>query len=361
MERNAMMPDSRLSQTTEISAAEILSRSRRLVAPALREAITRLHPWLGRMAAFTFGWVEPDGTPRPSAGEVGGKGLRPALVLLSARAAGASSTDAAVTGAVAVELVHAFSLVHDDIMDGDEQRRHRETAWKAYGVGPAVLAGDALLALAMGTLARTPGAGVCDAMERLSASLVDLVGGQAQDIAFESRPWTGPDAVTVDEYLAMAEAKTGALLGCAAAVGTLLGGGSPARATAMARMGRHLGLAFQMADDLLGIWGDPAVTGKPAFGDLGHGKKTLPVLAALEAGTKAAGRLARLLACGPADPDTYRAARDLIDEAGGRAFAQEQAGLHLDRALRILDGTRPAEGVSRELAGLCRFLVSRSH
>jgi geranylgeranyl diphosphate synthase, type I len=224
-----------------------------------------------------------------------------------------------------------------------------------------VLAGDALLALAMVTLARTPGGGVCDAMERLSAGLVDLVGGQAQDIAFESRPWTGPDAVTVEEYLGMAEAKTGALLGCAAAVGTLLGGGSPARASAMARMGRHLGLAFQMADDLLGIWGDPAVTGKPAFGDLGQGKKTLPVLAALQGGTKAAERLASLLVCGPAGPDTYRAVRDLIDEAGGRAYTQERAELHLDRALDVLDEAGAAEPVSRELAELCRFLVSRSH
>jgi geranylgeranyl diphosphate synthase, type I len=351
------MPAPRVSQKPEISAVEILSRYRRTVAPALRETIGRLHPWLGRMAPFAFGWVEPDGTARPGAGELGGKGLRPALVLLSAQAAGAYTVDVAVPGAVAVELVHAFSLVHDDIMDGDERRRHRETAWKAYGVGPAVLAGDALLALAMVTLGRAAGGGA--AMEHLSQSLIDLVRGQAQDIAFESRTWTGPDAVTVGEYLAMAEGKTGALLGCAAAVGTLLGGGSPARAAAMARMGRHLGTAYQVVDDLLGMWGDPALTGKPTLADLGQAKKTLPVLAALQAGTADAARLARLLNTG--DPGTYLVIRDLIEEIGGRKYAHELAGRHLDEALRLLEEAEPAEPASEELAVLCRFLLDRSH
>src|SRR5262245_53165629 len=103
------------------------------------------------------------------------------------------------------------------------------------------------------------------------------VHGQSQDVAFETRPWRGPQAVTVEEYCSMATRKTGALLGCAAAVGVLLGGGSPALATAMRQMGRHLGLAFQAIDDLLGIWGDPEVTGKPVWNDLQQGKKTLPV------------------------------------------------------------------------------------
>src|SRR5262245_60153324 len=102
-----MMSNPRLSPASEINAVDTLTRSRQLVAPALKEAIGHLHPWLRRMAAFTFGWSETDGTPRGGTGDLGGKGLRPAIVLLSARAAGASSIDAAVAGAVAVELVHA--------------------------------------------------------------------------------------------------------------------------------------------------------------------------------------------------------------------------------------------------------------
>ncbi|GDY79119.1 hypothetical protein SAV31267_086040 [Streptomyces avermitilis] len=174
--------------------------------------------------------------------------------------------------------MHTFSLLHDDIMDGDAMRRGRPALWKAYGTGPAVLAGDALFALAVQTLttASAPGAA-----HRLSAALGDLVRGQADDLLFAHRPWTGPEAVSVAEYEAMAEHKTGSLLGCALALGAHLAGAPEETAAVLDRTGRHLGVAFQIVDDLLGIWGDPAVTGKPVHGDLRQGKKTFPVLAAL--------------------------------------------------------------------------------
>jgi geranylgeranyl diphosphate synthase type I len=306
------------------------------------------------MATFTFGWAEADGTPRT---DRAGKGLRPALALLCAQAVGAPAT-AAVPGAAAVELVHAFSLVHDDIMDGDEQRRHRQTVWKAYGVGPAVLTGDALLALAMSTLAQGGGAHAIAALEPLATALIDLVHGQAEDVAFEDRPWDGPDAVTVDEYHAMAAHKTGALLGCAAAVGALLGGGPPQVADAMQDMGRHLGVAFQAIDDVLGIWGDPQITGKPVFNDLRQGKKTLPLVAVLD---DVGAELADLLAGRPDDADTLRQAANLISEAGGRSFAQSQADLHLEHALRIIETAELKERAADELATLARFLIDRTH
>jgi geranylgeranyl diphosphate synthase type I len=249
-----------------------------LVRPALAEAVGRLHPWVGEMAAYSFGWCEAGGAPAVAAG---GKGLRQALAVLGAEAAGASA-DAGVSAAVAVELVHTFSLLHDDIMDGDATRRGRPTVWKAYGTGPAVLAGDALFALAVETLASAPGNHVPSAVRHLSTALNDLVSGQADDLLFESRPWTGPEAVGPDEYRAMAEHKTGALLGCAAALGAVLAGAPAATVTALDRAGRHLGVAFQVIDDLLGIWGDPAVTGKPVHADLRRRKKTFPVLAALD-------------------------------------------------------------------------------
>jgi geranylgeranyl diphosphate synthase, type I len=336
--------------------ARVLARCRRLVDPALREAVGRLHPWPGRMAAFTFGWVEADGAPREAEG---GKALRPAFAMLCAESVG-SPPEVAVSGAVAVELVHAFSLVHDDIMDGDEQRRHRATAWKQYGVGPAVLAGDGLLALAMFTLAQTAERYSALAVQRLAEALVELVHGQAEDVAFETRPWSGPHAVTVEEYRAMAVGKTGSLLGCAAAVGTLLGGGPPALADAMARMGRHLGLAFQAVDDLLGIWGDPSVTGKPVFNDLRQAKKTLPAVAALASGTPAGRRLAVLLAGPLDDEDSLVQAAELISEAGGRSFAEAEADLNVSQALRILDTADLDATAAHELAVLSRFLVDRT-
>jgi geranylgeranyl diphosphate synthase type I len=332
--------------------AEILAHSRRLMDPALQNAVARLHPGPGRMAAFSFGWVESDGTPR---GAANGKGVRPALALLSARAAGAPA-ETAVPGAVAVELVHAFSLVHDDIMDGDERRRHRETVWKAYWIGPAVLGGDALLALAVDTLARAGGAQTGAAMLHLSAALVELVHGQAEDADFESRPWIGPDAVTVEQYCAMAVGKTGSLLGSAAAVGALLGGGPPDLADRMSRLGRHLGLAFQAVDDLLGIWGDPEVTGKPVFSDLRRGKKTLPIVAA----TWAAPGLSELLAARSDDEAALRRLAGLVEDAGGRGFTDELAARELERALDIINTSGLDGAAARDLAALSRFLVHRA-
>lgn len=333
----------------------ILERSRFLVRPALSAALEELPGDPGRMAGYALGLSETDGTPRRTAG---GKGLRPAITLLSAQAAGGAAGPA-IAGAVAVELVHAFSLVHDDIIDGDERRRHRPTVWKAYGVGPAVLSGDALLALAVRTL--TAADGTTAAVAYLSGALIDLVRGQADDMAFEERPYVGPGAVTVEEYRAMAARKTGSLLGCAAAVGTLLGGGPVPQAETMARMGRHLGVAFQAIDDLLGISGDPAVTGKPVLSDLRGGKKTLPLVHALESGTEAGRRLAEIVASRPDDPAELRRAGALIDAAGGRTFTRDQAAHHLDAALTLLTTSGLHDPAATQLATLATFLVDRRH
>ncbi|WP_079051392.1 polyprenyl synthetase family protein [Streptomyces curacoi] len=331
-------------------ARQILERCRALVRPALREAVGRTHPWVGEMAAYSFGWCEVGGAPATVSG---GKGVRQALAVLGAEAAGAPGR-VAVPGAVAVELVHVFSLLHDDIMDGDTTRRRRPTVWKAYGTGPAVLAGDALFALAVETLALAP-AGP-RAVRLLSAALQDLVRGQAEDLLFATRPWTGPERVRAAEYRTMAEHKTGALLGCAAALGALLGGAPPAIVSALDRAGRHLGIAFQVVDDLLGIWGDPAVTGKPVHGDLRERKKTFPVLAALD--SPVAGRLSAVLesAGEGADPG---AAAALIEEAGGRAAALAEARRQVTAVAAALADVPLEAGPARELRSLLDFLVRR--
>ncbi|GAA2726442.1 polyprenyl synthetase family protein [Actinocorallia aurantiaca] len=324
-----------------------LDETRRWMRPAMQEAVERLHPVPRLISGFTLGWLTVGGSPRTGAG---GKGVRPALAGLAAVAAGGRAEDAA-PGAAAVEFVHAFSLVHDDIMDGDELRRHRATAWKAYGVGAAVLTGDGLLALALDTLART---GNADAVLRLTSVLVELVNGQAADTAFESRPWSGPDAVTVEEYRAMAVGKTASLLGCAASIGWLLGGGDREGSEKMDRMGRHLGLAFQAVDDLLGIWGETEVTGKAVYNDLRQGKKSLPVVAALRAGDE---ELVRLLEARPADGLEARRAALLIERAGGRSYTEELAERETAAALALIDevGGRAGE----ELAALARYIVAR--
>ncbi|MFF3150346.1 polyprenyl synthetase family protein, partial [Streptomyces sp. NPDC057927] len=246
------------------------------------------------------------------------------------------------------------------IMDGDALRRGRPAVWKAYGTGPAVLTGDALFALAVETLTAAPATShAAAAVRRLTRASRDLVRGQADDLLFAHRPWTGPDAVSAGEYEAMAEHKTGALLGCALALGAGLAGAPRETAAALDRAGRHLGVAFQIADDLLGIWGDPAVTGKPVHGDLRQGKKTLPVLAALA--TPDRSPLAELLASTAVlDDGAVRRAATLVERAGGRTAALGAARRHLAAADTLLAGASLAPRPAADLRTLLSSLAHRT-
>lgn len=345
------------------SVPEVLGRARRLVEPALRAAVDRLSPELRPIAQYHLGWVDPDG--RPVGGD-GGKGVRPALALLSAEAVGAPSV-LGVPGAVAVELVHNFSLIHDDVIDGDDERRHRPTVWALFGVGRAVIVGDALLALAQQVVldpsqllaldgvrpAAADGARACSAIADATAA---MIAGQALDMAFESVP-----AVDVEGCLAMEAGKTGALLGCAASVGALLAGASQEVVAALDRYGMELGLAFQAVDDLLGIWGDPVTTGKPAWSDLRQHKKTLPVAAALASSGPHVEELAALLAEDDLDEDGIARAAALVEECGGRAAAAEEAERRLASALAAIAAADLAETAHDELAELARFVVEREY
>jgi geranylgeranyl diphosphate synthase type I len=354
-----MTHQSSAERMTAPSPVDILSRCRALVQPALHSAIDRLHPRLRQMAGFSFGWCDQKGIPEARAG-LSGKGIRQALAVLSAQAAGGPA-EVALPGAVAVELVHAFSLVHDDIMDGDEKRRHRITLWKAYGIGPALLTGDALLALAVETLAKIRSEHALEAMSHLATAVTDLACGQAQDIDFEARPWIGADAVGVDEYRAMVDQKTGSLLSCAAAIGAILTGGPPPVIRALALVGFHLGRVFQAVDDQLGIWGDPSTTGKPVFSDLRRGKKTLPVLAAINSGTSPGRHLGDLLSSQrELEEQLFPLAATLIEEAGGLCRARQESQRNLACALQILDNAPITNSTAAELAIVARFLDKRS-
>ena len=167
-----------------------LHRSRDAVTPALRAALARLDAASRAQAEYHFGWSDVDG--RPVAGD-GGKAVRPALALLSAQAAGADA-EVGVAGAVAVELVHNFSLLHDDLMDGDQERRHRRTVWTIWGASGAILTGDALLSLAHETLLECDSPHACEANRLLATATRELIRGQVQDLAFERR-----DDVTLAE------------------------------------------------------------------------------------------------------------------------------------------------------------------
>ena len=329
-----------------------VAAARDLVSPAIARWLDRLSPEVRTVAAYHLGFVDADGN---STGDrPGGKALRPALALLSARAAGAPP-ERGVAAAAAVEFVHNFSLLHDDIMDGDTERRHRPTAWTVFGVGAAILAGDALLCLAQDILLADQAPQGVWAARCLSAAVHRLIAGQGADLAFERR-----DNVTLDECLQMAGDKTAALMACACSIGAI-GVGAPAElAMGLAGFGAHAGLAFQLTDDLLGIWGAPEVTGKPVRADLRARKKSLPVVAALTGGTPAGQELAEILARPDAlSEEDLRHAAELVEAAGGRAWAESEADSQLAAATTCLNETQMPDDVRGEFAAIAGFITVR--
>lgn len=344
--------------TPTIGVAEVLARSRRAIHPALSAAIDRLAPEIRHIATYHMGWTDTAGSPVEAPG---GKGVRPTMAILGAEAAWADP-EIGVPGGVAVELVHNFSLIHDDIIDTDTERHHRPTVWSAFGVGPAIVAGDALQVLAHQVLLEaSPETGPA-ASSALADATAAMIAGQADDIAFEKRR-----NVTVEQCTAMSAAKTGALLGCASSIGAILAGAPDATVGALRDYGRHLGLAFQAVDDLLGIWGDPDTTGKPAGTDLALRKKSMPVVSALAAGGSEADELRLLIlgpedAAGPLEPlsaEQIDRARYLVEACGGREWTAVRAKANLDAALGALERVRLSAIPHRDLADLAVYVVER--
>ncbi|MDX2549236.1 MULTISPECIES: family 2 encapsulin nanocompartment cargo protein polyprenyl transferase [Streptomyces] len=333
-------------------AAGILEQARVSVDPELRRAVETLPLSMRRVARYHFGWEDAHGTP--AAGNAG-KAIRPALVLAAVSALGGHESTA-VRAAAAVELVHNFTLLHDDVMDRDTTRRHRATAWTVFGVPDAILAGDAMQALAQQLLAEDPHPASAAASARLASCVIELCAGQHTDTEMEGRR---PEEVTLDEVLAMAEAKTGALLGCACAVGALYAGAGEEDVEALDAFGREAGLAFQLIDDVIGIWGDPSRTGKPAGADLMVRKKSLPVVAALASGTPEATELAELYGLPYEEGDLERTAR-VVERAGGRDWAQVQAADRMARAMQELSRAVPDPESAGGLLALAEFVTRRS-
>jgi geranylgeranyl diphosphate synthase type I len=362
------------------TAAEVLAWSREAVEPMLRLAVDSLPGSMRRVAGYHMGWFDAAGEPvdagngkadprgpAPRPARAAGKAIRPALVLLASAAVG-GIPDSAVPAAAAVELVHNFSLLHDDVMDGDETRRHRPTAWTVFGRDAAILAGDALLALAMDVLAtgtRGWSATGPSAVGIHSAAVQKLLDGQSADLEFELRADVGPG-----ECRRMAEAKTAALLACACELGARSGRGAEFRVAHLRDFGAALGVAFQVVDDLLGIWGDPAVTGKPAHSDLRSHKKSFPVTVALAAETPSSPHSATKLAqsielreryrrvepCG--ERDLQRVA-DLIEATGARTWCQHTADAVLAEALDHLVAAGAPGRVETDLRTLAAFVTRR--
>jgi geranylgeranyl diphosphate synthase, type I len=328
-----------------------IDQSRDAIRAALQDAVQRLDRDLRAVVAYHLGWIDVEG--RAVAGS-GGKLIRPGLTVLAAAAAGATLLHA-LPGAVAVELVHNFSLIHDDLMDRDVTRRHRPTIWSVWGDNTAMLAGDAVLSLAYEILCDCDSSHIQTAGRVLGAATRELARGQASDIDFEGRT-----DVTVTECIDMAMAKTGALLAASAVIGATLAGASAKTVEAFDDYGHKVGLAFQFVDDFLGIWGDPAITGKPVYSDLRARKKSLPITWALERGGPIARELSELLSAATVlDDDELTRAAELVERGGGRDWVLAEAQRQIRDAETTLEDVPIADRHRRELIDLAWFIARR--
>lgn len=303
------------------------------------------------MMQYHLGWMDADLQPLSGAA---GKRIRPVLCLLSCAAAG-GDWQQALPAAAAIELLHNFTLIHDDIQDNSPTRRGRETVWQIWGVAQAINAGDAMFALAHRALYRLVGRGVdpvivVEAARRFDDTCLVLTEGQYHDMRFESR-----QQVAVDEYLGMIGGKTAALLALCGELGALIAGAGRETVAHYAAFARDLGLAFQVRDDILGIWGDEGAIGKSAATDVEARKKTLPVLYGL-----ARSAALRDLYARPENGGSFVAeVVALLDEVGARDFAQQEATRYSSSALQHLEESGADGENGRALLELANRLLQR--
>ncbi len=315
-----------------------------------------LQPFYGMMS-YHLGWL--DAQFRPIQAD-GGKRLRPLICLLACEALG-GDIQRALPAAAGIELLHNFSLIHDDIQDNSPMRRHRETVWHLWGMPQAINAGDGMLILAHLALQPlqergVPPATVVQTLRVLDQTCFRLCQGQYLDIAFEQR-----EAVDVEEYLRMIGGKTASLIAASAEIGAMLATDGSQAIAASREFGWELGLAFQMVDDILGIWGDPQVTGKSAASDILSRKKTLPILFALQhLPASSAAAFGRVYAQERLAEEDVPQILGWLEQAGARADVIQRAELHTQRALAALDRTGGSGPAQEQLRALAQSFLKRS-
>jgi geranylgeranyl diphosphate synthase type I len=308
-------------------------------------------PDYGVMLRYPLGWVDASNQPyhQPT-----GKRIRPTLMLLCTAAAG-GDWQRALPAAAAVELLHNFSLIHDDIQDNSPMRHGRPTVWQVWGVANGINAGDALFALSYIALNRLSEGSispqlVLDCWRIFNATVLELTRGQHLDMRFEHQPH-----VTVDEYISMISGKTAALVAGCAEIGALIGSGDHELAARYASFGLNLGIAFQIRDDILGIWGDAEVTGKSAATDIVSRKKSLPVLYGLEQNEA----LVQLYGKETFEEPDVEHAIALLNSVEALAFARQQETKFYERAITALREANPQGEAAAALTELIDRLFQR--
>jgi geranylgeranyl diphosphate synthase type I len=337
-------------------ASDALERYHAAIVAGLRRAVGKGAEPPYSLMRYHLGWEDAQG--RPVEGR-GGKLLRPALLLLCCQSAG-GDWSSALPAAAAVELLHNFTLLHDDVEDASEQRHGRATVWRVWGQAEAINTGDGMFGLAHLTLLDLAACGheagrVLAAARLLDEATLELCAGQHRDLRYERQQQVG-----AADYLAMIEGKTAALLAAACAIGALLGGVDEVTVRHFHEFGRRLGLAFQIRDDVLGVWGDAAETGKSSGDDIRAGKQSYPIVFALErAPAEERKQLVAVLGRADASDEDLTATRELLEKLGARADGERVARDHAEAAIEALRGLSLGDERT-ELEALARFAAERS-
>jgi geranylgeranyl diphosphate synthase type I len=333
-----------LKELSELMLPEIEKELRNQVAKLVAVPTSPLH----EMLTYHLGWTGEGSGP-----DAQGKRIRPLLLLLTSKACKADWKNA-LPAAAAVELVHNFSLVHDDIQDNSRKRRGRDTVWVKWGIAQGINAGDSLFVLSNQAILdlsnAAPNEVVVEAARILHSTCLDLTRGQYLDISYEQRT-----DLTLEDYWLMVSYKTAALLTACCSLGALMGRVDNATQEAYRDFGHYLGLAFQVQDDYLGMWGEAILTGKSADSDLISRKKSLPVLFGLRKG----GQFAERWSSGPINQENVPEIADLLATEGARLFTQETADQMTDLALACLRRADPTGDAGEALYELANNLLIR--
>jgi geranylgeranyl diphosphate synthase type I len=341
-----------------IRLPEIFQRYRLDIGQALQCGLSGQGIRVYDMLRYYMGWVDADGVPCVA---TQGKALRPTLCLLACEAVG-GSIRAAMPAAMALEFIHNFSLIHDDIQDKDATRHHRPTMWVVWGVPKALVAGNVLRLVADMSLERLLDEGleperVLAVVQMLTQAYLEMIEGQYLDLAYEGR-----QDISLNAYLDMISRKTGALIRCSLTIGALIGTPDAATVAAFRACGTSLGYVFQIRDDYLGVWGEEETTGKPVGADIRRKKNSFPVVYAMSC---ARGKDRQLLA------ETYQkeqlgdddvaAVLDVMERVNARGYAQDLASEHCARAMDALAHVELAPEFRQSLEELAHFLLVRQH
>ena len=341
---------------SQVKVPAILGKHREEVEDSLSNALSLHSPDLQTMLRYHLGLGDEHGNPTLS---TQGKGLRSSLCMFACEAVGGPS-DQALSAAVALELVHNFSLIHDDIQDGDRERHNRPTLWAIWGSPRALQAGNVMRTLAdlgvqqlLGHRVAPEVVAMCSKL--LTSAYLEMVEGQYLDLDFEGRT-----DINTSNYLDMISRKTGALILCSMQMGALTGNGDARTVQALANCGQYLGAVFQIRDDYLGIWGYEEETGKAAGNDIRRKKNSLPLVYALEqAGTMEKEQLQSIYAKEQVEDGDVASTLALLADLGASEYVQSLAQDHAARALEALDGIELVPGAREEFQELVEFLLTR--